>query len=911
MTLWLFRARHQHGHNVTVLRGFARDRRPARRVEAEVRCGGPCRLTHRMRRAHSVARGTVTLWPYGCQAPERTRESAADPRPGVKRHRGGADSASRLMSAGLPPPASDAAPTEARRIATRARLLGARLLGRTQRVMSGRLEDILDLFDEDVYSGEITADGRYVGNSEVPRLERYIGGEIPAGAEHGAFWESRIHRDDWADYERFNRQLLEGHRRRGHLPLPRPRRRHALPLGSRPAAARTRRPRVHHGHHLRRHVAPRGGGAAGAGQRSLHAAARRRRRARVPGRRAPRRPVGGAVPGPRAPTACSAAPSRTARWRTGTPRSTPTTGPRTTRSIATSRPARAPTSSTGCAAPTASPAGCTTARVAHRKPDGSAEISGIVSDVTERRRMRAELAQTHASLSQVVEAMDAHLFTLRVEADGTNSDVYRGPNREALIGGALEASANEHQAYEALVHPDDRARWRAGVDATRGGRDDRPRVPRVRPGRSRAHRLRAAAAAARRRRHAVLRRRQPRHHRAPPARGRAAAQHGRHARGPRRARGGAPRGRAARPHGRAHGHLQPAPLQRGDRGRARRAARAAARLVLLDADHFKQVNDAYGHLVGDAVLVELARRLQHTIGPEDCLARWGGEEFAVLLRGIESDAELHWRADGLRAAIAARARRGGGREPAADGVDGRRARGRRPGDAGRARRRRRPLPVRREAARAQPGLAGAAPRDHRRGAATPRRSAWRARWPSSRARRRACRAGTPSWWRRSAPRRPSASGCPARSCSAAGSAAGCTTSARRRSRRRSSRSPARWTSRSGPRSRRIPRSARRSSATSRRCAMRRRRCGTTTSASTATATPTGWPRGDPGRGAHRRGRRRLRGDHRRPAVRRRRAARRTRRSSCAAAPARSSTRAAVDALLDVLGIASASDARVA
>ena len=80
-------------------------------------------------------------------------------------------------------------------------------------------------------------------------------------------------------------------------------------------------------------------------------------------------------------------------------------------------------------------------------------------------------------------------------------------------------------------------------------------------------------------------------------------------------------------------------------------------LLLLDADHFKQVNDAYGHLVGDAVLVELARRLQQHLGPEDCLARWGGEEFAVLLRGVHSDAELHWRADRLRAAIARHAGR--------------------------------------------------------------------------------------------------------------------------------------------------------------------------------------------------------------------------------------------------------------
>ena len=60
----------------------------------------------------------------------------------------------------------------------------------------------------------------------------------------------------------------------------------------------------------------------------------------------------------------------------------------------------------------------------------------------------------------------------------------------------------------------------------------------------------------------------------------------------------------------------------------------------------------HGHVVGDAVLVELARRLQAGLGPDDCVARWGGEEFAVLLRGVRSDAELDRRAERLRAAVA-------------------------------------------------------------------------------------------------------------------------------------------------------------------------------------------------------------------------------------------------------------------
>jgi two-component system cell cycle response regulator len=87
-------------------------------------------------------------------------------------------------------------------------------------------------------------------------------------------------------------------------------------------------------------------------------------------------------------------------------------------------------------------------------------------------------------------------------------------------------------------------------------------------------------------------------------------------------------------------------------GDALAADPGACGLLLIDADHFKQVNDLYGHLTGDAVLVDLAARLSGELGPGDCLARWGGEEFAVLLRGVDSDAELERRAQHLRAGVA-------------------------------------------------------------------------------------------------------------------------------------------------------------------------------------------------------------------------------------------------------------------
>jgi len=58
-------------------------------------------------------------------------------------------------------------------------------------------------------------------------------------------------------------------------------------------------------------------------------------------------------------------------------------------------------------------------------------------------------------------------------------------------------------------------------------------------------------------------------------------------------------------------------------------------LAFFDVDHFKRVNDSYGHPAGDAVLVALANTIRNMIRNEDVFARYGGEEFALILRGID------------------------------------------------------------------------------------------------------------------------------------------------------------------------------------------------------------------------------------------------------------------------------------
>jgi diguanylate cyclase (GGDEF)-like protein len=75
-----------------------------------------------------------------------------------------------------------------------------------------------------------------------------------------------------------------------------------------------------------------------------------------------------------------------------------------------------------------------------------------------------------------------------------------------------------------------------------------------------------------------------------------------------------------------------------------------AALVILDLDHFKQVNDRYGHPAGDQTLKDVANVLRSVTREEDILARWGGEEFIALLPRVPEH-DIHAAADKLRAAI--------------------------------------------------------------------------------------------------------------------------------------------------------------------------------------------------------------------------------------------------------------------
>jgi two-component system, cell cycle response regulator len=76
-------------------------------------------------------------------------------------------------------------------------------------------------------------------------------------------------------------------------------------------------------------------------------------------------------------------------------------------------------------------------------------------------------------------------------------------------------------------------------------------------------------------------------------------------------------------------------------------------ILLADVDHFKYVNDAYGHLAGDAVLVEIASRMVNSIRPYDSVGRYGGEEFLILAPSSDGKGALGL-AERVRTAIEAK-----------------------------------------------------------------------------------------------------------------------------------------------------------------------------------------------------------------------------------------------------------------
>ncbi len=91
---------------------------------------------------------------------------------------------------------------------------------------------------------------------------------------------------------------------------------------------------------------------------------------------------------------------------------------------------------------------------------------------------------------------------------------------------------------------------------------------------------------------------------------------------------------------RAYNHRHFQERLKNEFARATRRGEALS-CVMLDIDHFKAVNDAWGHPVGDRVLIRLVEMLKDQIRGEDLVARYGGEEFALLLPSTPADQARH------------------------------------------------------------------------------------------------------------------------------------------------------------------------------------------------------------------------------------------------------------------------------
>ena len=86
-------------------------------------------------------------------------------------------------------------------------------------------------------------------------------------------------------------------------------------------------------------------------------------------------------------------------------------------------------------------------------------------------------------------------------------------------------------------------------------------------------------------------------------------------------------------------------------GRAERNANDSFSLLFCDLNQFKLINDSLGHAVGDAMLIEVAHRLEQSLRPGDMVARWGGDEFVILLDGSDC-AQARVVAERLRQTVA-------------------------------------------------------------------------------------------------------------------------------------------------------------------------------------------------------------------------------------------------------------------
>jgi diguanylate cyclase (GGDEF)-like protein/PAS domain S-box-containing protein len=258
--------------------------------------------------------------------------------------------------------------------------------------------------------------------------------------------------------------------------------------------------------------------------------------------------------------------------------------------------------------------------------DGRLLADGVIIDVTAEHEAERQLAAVRDRLARVAEAVDEVLFTVTVEPGAGLDDerFYVGPGIEGILGGEPPAGVSLLRGWRDRLHPDDGpvvdaylavvGRGDAEIEVRVVGDDGLVRWAWVRS------RVRAEA-------------------------GRVVID-GIVSDVTERRRAAAELERASR--------IDPLTGAFNRRHFVEAAARAAGAgatgLVLVDVDHFKRVNDVYGHVAGDAVLVEAVQRMEAVAGVGATLCRWGGEEFALLVVAAD-ESELQRQANALCRAV--------------------------------------------------------------------------------------------------------------------------------------------------------------------------------------------------------------------------------------------------------------------
>jgi diguanylate cyclase (GGDEF)-like protein/PAS domain S-box-containing protein len=275
----------------------------------------------------------------------------------------------------------------------------------------------------------------------------------------------------------------------------------------------------------------------------------------------------------------------------------------------------------------------------HGPEDGILTIDGILIDVTERRQAALAFAETSSRLAHVIESIDEYVYTDAAGIDGhLGMPLYASPGIFRTLGRQVPLERLNDE-WEAAVHPDDMSIFHASHVRMSNGEaieveyrvvrpDGEPRwvLDRARPRRTPDGRVVIDGVIA-----DITERRRV-------ADELAAARD----EADRRSRIDALTGVFNRGH---FTETLAAELERAARGNA------AVGLLIADIDHFKRVNDTFGHLVGDRVLAEIAERLATAVRRYDTLARFGGEEFVVLVPDVQDLAALVATGEQLRAAV--------------------------------------------------------------------------------------------------------------------------------------------------------------------------------------------------------------------------------------------------------------------